>query len=561
MDNNIEERSGFESLMDYVQLFWHWAWLLLLVGVLSGLAGYYFSNQQTRIYQSSTLAMVSGASGSSVDSYSSILTGQQLAATYINTMVTGPILDQVSEKLGYKVLAREINVTSVSGTSLIKITVTNTDPQKAADIANALVTVFADQIVADQTSRYRELKTNLETEIAKTDKLISDTQETIIKISTELNALTNLATPQAFSTPNPTDAAQTEKMSSISLQVAQYQNTLSQYQQSRAYNVQSYQQVKLAEAQSVSSLVQKDPAVVNKTPISPRPVRTGLMVALVGLMVAAGIIFLIDFINDTVRDPEEITRKWGIPVIGVIVNYNSAPNTLITVTHPRSPISESFRSIRTNIQFSGVNKPLQTILITSASPEDGKTSFVANFANVMAQNDRNVVVIDADLRRPRIHKAFQLTNRMGLSDYFIRSQDQLVGVVKPTETKKLSVITSGSLPPNPSELLGSEKMMEVLTILGKHCDSIIIDSPPLLAVTDALVLAPKMDGVILVTDPRKTKRAALKHSIDQLRSVNANILGVVLNNVKVKQSPYYYNRKYYYGKQYGKYAEDQIDAE
>jgi len=335
---------------------------------------------------------------------------------------------------------------------------------------------------------------------------------------------------------------------------------LSQYQQARSYLVSDYQQLKLSEVQSTSSLNQKDPAVPNLVPIQPQPMRSALLAAVVGFMLAAGVIFLITFLEDTIHDPEEITRKWGVPVLGVISRYESTPATVITMSQPRSPVSESFRSLRTNLQFAGVAKPLQTILVTSPSPEDGKTSVVANLANVISQNNRKVLVIEADLRKPRIHKIFQLSNRTGLTDYFLHSQDQLTGAIKKTEMKGVFVVTSGSLPPNPSELLGSDRMMEVVKLLGTHFNTIILDTPPLLAVTDALVLAPRVDGVILVIDPKKTKRGGVQHAIEQLKHVNANLLGVVLNNVKFKNSPYYYNRDYYYGKPYGKAAEEAQDS-
>ncbi|MBA4376795.1 MAG: hypothetical protein C0401_11580, partial [Anaerolinea sp.] len=531
MENEIEERSSLESTLEYAQLLWHWAWLLVLAALIAGAAAYFITDQQPRVYESSTLVMVKGASGSSLDNYSSLSQSQQLATTYSNMMLTNPVLDAVFESLGIPVSAKEITVQPVTNTALLKITVMDYDPERAALIANTLVTVFSEQVLLDQTSRYAELKASLEEELTNLNTQIETTQQKLTTL---------LANPNAGTDP------------ALLLARSQYETALSQYQQSRSYFVQSYQQIKLAEVQSTSSVIQKDPAIPNNIPIQPQPMRSAMLAAIVGFMLAAGTIFLIGFFEDTIRDPEEITRKWGVPVLGLIINYNSTQNTIITMSQPRAPVSEAYRSLRTNLQFAGVNTPLHTLLVTSASPEDGKTSVVANLANVLAQNEREVVAIDADLRRPRIHKVFQLSNRIGLSDYFIRSQDRLIGVVKKTNTKGLCVITSGSLPPNPSELLSSDKMMEVINLLGKHFNTIILDTPPLLAVTDALVLAPRMDGVILVMDPNKTKRGALKHAIEQLRIVNANLLGVVLNNVKVKRSQYYYNHKYYYGKQYGK---------
>lgn len=536
MDNEPEERSSLESIMQYAQILWHWAWLLALAALIAGVAAYFITNRQPRIYQSDTLVMVNGASGSQYDSTSSIYLGMQLASTYSRTMTTKPILDAVSVKLEYLVSSGAITVQQVDSTQLIQITVTDTNPQRAADIANTLVAVFADQVMADQTSRYTDLKTNLETELANTDAQIAG-------INTKLAAI---ATDSTGAVLNPNDVATR----------AQLETSLSQYEQARSYLVSDYQQLRLSEVQSTSTIVQKDPAVANPSPIQPQPLRSAFLAAVVGLMLAAGIIFLIIFLEDTIRDPEEITRKWGVPILGVIASYESTPTTIITASQPRAPVSESFRSLRTNLQFAGVANPIQTILVTSPSPEDGKTSVVANLANVISQSNRRVVVIEADLRKPRIHKVFQLANRTGLTDYFLQSQDHMSGAIKKTAIKGLSVITSGSLPPNPSELLGSERMLEVIKLLGTHFNTIILDSPPLLAVTDALVLAPRVDGVILVIDPRKTKRGAVLHSMEQLKQVNAKLLGVVLNNVKISRAHYYYNRDYYYGKPYGKAAED-----
>ena len=536
MDNELEERSSLESILEYAQILLHWLWLLILAALVAGMAAYYITNRQPRIYQTSTLMMVNGASGSQYDSSSSIYLGMQLASTYSRTMTTKPILDAVSAKLGYEVDSDSIKIQQIEGTQLINITVTDTDPQRAADIANTLVTVFADQVMSDQSSRYIDLRTNLETELANTDKQISSINARLAAIPTDTagNAI------------NPNDVATR----------AQLETSLSQYEQARSYLVSDYQQLMLSEVLSTSTVVQKDPAVANPLPIQPQPMRSALLAAVVGFMIAAGVIFLITFLEDTIRDPEEVTRKWGVPVLGVISRYGSTATPIITVSQPRAPVSESFRSLRTNLQFASVAAPLKTILVTSPSPEDGKTSVVANLANVVSQNNRKVLVIDGDLRKPRIHKIFQLPNRIGLTDYFLHAQERLNGVIKKTEIKSLFVITSGNLPPNPSELLGSERMQEVVETLSSHFDPIFIDTPPLLAVTDALVLAPRVDGVILVIDPNKTKRAALQHSIEQLKQVNANLLGVVLNNVKISRSHYYYNRDYYYGKPYGKAAEE-----
>ncbi len=538
MDSNVEDRSSLESMSEYLKVIWRWAWFLILAAIITGIAAYFITERQPSVYQAKTLVMVNGASGSSYDSYMSIYSGTQLATTYAQTMTTQPILSEVENRLGIPVSSANIAVRQIENTQLITISVEDTDYNNAAAIANTLVTIFAEQVFTDQTSRYADLKAGLEKELNSLDELINSVNVKLAALEAKTSGIS--------------EASQADYLKRTELEA-----TLAQYQQSRAYLFSNYQSIKLSEAQSTSSIIQKDPAVPDPRPIRPQPMRSAFLAGLIGLALAAVGIFLIAFLQDEIRDPDEITRKWGLPVLGVILNYGSHQENIITISQPRSPISESFRSLRTNIQFSGVEKKLHTLLVTSASPSDGKTSVAANVAAVFAQGDCNVIVMDCDLRKPRIHKAFQVSNRIGLSDFFIRSDDRLDGVYKKTENNHIGVITSGSLPPNPSELLGSTRMNEVLRIVEKECDLLIMDTPPLLAVTDALVLANRVDGVILVMDPKKTKRAAIKHAIDQIRRVNANLLGIVLNNVNSKNTHTYYTKNYYYDRQHGYGVEKQ----
>jgi len=583
MENNLEERSTAELFSQYVGLLLQWSWLLILLALLAGGAAYYLSNRSTRIYEASTLVMLNGAPGYQSDPYSASVVGQQLGATYAKVMITQPVLDSVAKKLGYSSFPYTASVQALpdTNTGLITISVTDIDPDRAALIANTLVSVFADQIQADQVSRYADSKKSLEDQMTSLDQKIQSTNTAITALNTQIqetnNALTTITGKiQTDTTINPntkttladsgTIAAEQAQRDQLAVTLAQYQPQLSQlqttqtqYQQSYNNLFQSYQNVLLTEAQATSTIVNKNPAVPNRSPIAPQPTRSAMLAAVVGLMVAAGIIFLIEFLDDTIRDPQEITRRWGIPILGMIVSYKSSSGeALVTVRHPRSPISEAFRSLRTNLQFAGVETPLRTLLVTSPSPSDGKTTVVANLASVIAQSGRNVVIVDADLRRPRIHKLFQLSNRVGLTDQFIRMQDRFDGSLKSTEVTNLHAITSGNLPPNPSELLSSGRMSEILKQLSEQFNTVIIDSPPTLLVTDAMVLAQRVDGVLMVVKPSVTKWASLRQAIEQLQRVKANLLGVVVNDVNVGRSRYYYYRGYYkqkYGKGYH-YAEN-----
>lgn len=533
MDNDFEERDSLENLLDYLEILWHWMWLILLVAIIAGAAVYFLTFQQPRVYQSSTRATVNVLSNSqSYDAYTGTIAAQRLAETYSQTMITDALLQSVEERLGTP-FTGSTSVSVDDYSPVLQISVTDNDPQKAADIANAVVASFADKIMDDQAARYNDLRTSLEEEIDAIDL-------ELIAINQKLASIQNSGSESSSAIAN---------RSQLELERGQYQQT-------RSTLLTNLLQIKLAEVQTATTITQLDKAVPNPTPIQPRPWRSAALAAIIGIMITAGIILLVVFLEDEIRDPAEITRKWGVPVIGTITKFPSGEDPLITNNKPRLPVSEAFRSIRTNLQFSGINTPLKSILITSASPTDGKSSIAANLATVIAQSEKSVILIDGDLRKPTQHKLLKVSNRIGLSDLFLRPNDKVTGVVRSTVVNNLSLITSGSLPPNPSELLSSPKMSEIMLMLNKHFDYVVMDSPPLLAVTDALVMAKNADGVILVIDPNVSKRGAIRQSIEQLQRAEIRLLGVVFNNIKIKRSTYYYNRQYYYSKQYGKVTDE-----
>lgn len=223
---------------------------------------------------------------------------------------------------------------------------------------------------------------------------------------------------------------------------------------------------------------------------------------------------------------------------------NNQGRQLITVTNPKSPISESYRTLRTNINFSAVDEEIKVLMVTSSGAGEGKSTTVANIAITYAQNGSRVVLLELDLRKPTVHKTFNVSNRRGIT-HVLTKQADLLDVIQDTDVPNLSVITSGPIPPNPSELVGSKTLGNTLQELKNHFDIIIIDTPPILALTDAQLVATYCDGVILVADSGRVKRSALIHAKERLQIVNARILGVVINNAKRKKKDNYYY--YYYG--------------
>jgi capsular exopolysaccharide synthesis family protein len=213
---------------------------------------------------------------------------------------------------------------------------------------------------------------------------------------------------------------------------------------------------------------------------------------------------------------------------------------LVTATNPRSPVAEAYRQLRTNIQFASHDRARRTIMVTSTGADEGKTTTLANLAVTIAQTGSTVVLVDCDLRRPTLHEPFHISNSSGLTNLFIAGVP-LRSVVQETGIAGLRLLPSGPLPPNPSELLGGARMLEVIEALKEEADFVLFDTPPINAVTDAAVLATRMDAVLLVLRAGHTRRELALRARQQLEKVQANLLGVVLTNAHVESglSPYY----------------------
>ena len=209
---------------------------------------------------------------------------------------------------------------------------------------------------------------------------------------------------------------------------------------------------------------------------------------------------------------------------------------LITVSEPRSPISEAYRTLRTNLDFAGLDRALKTLAVTSAGVAEGKSTTLANLAVVSAQAGRRIILVDADLRRPMLHQVFGLDNSAGLTTMIMGSDALDSPPLHDTAIDGLSVLTSGPLPPNPAEVMGSRRMEEVIAALAGRADQVLFDTPPVIAVTDAAVLATKVDGVLLVISAGHTRRDYARTALQRLQQINARVVGAVLTNVQVDAS-------------------------
>jgi protein-tyrosine kinase len=220
-------------------------------------------------------------------------------------------------------------------------------------------------------------------------------------------------------------------------------------------------------------------------------------------------------------------------------------STLITSENPKSPVSEAYRVLRTNIQYSGIDKPLKTIVVTSSIPVEGKTTTVANLAVTFAQTGSRVLLIDADLRKPKVHKFFNISSYKGLTNY-LAIRDDYTNYIYKSSVANLDIMPSGVIPPNPSELLNSNSMKDFIKQVRQDYDMVLLDSPPIVSVTDAAIISTIVDATILVVAAGKVEIKALVRAKELLSKVNANIIGVVMNKLNKKERDYYYSKYAYY---------------
>ena len=312
---------------------------------------------------------------------------------------------------------------------------------------------------------------------------------------------------------------------------------------------------------TASNIQVVDQAEMPTKPFRPNKKLNLLLATVVGLFLGVGLAFFLEHLDDTIKTPEDLQDLVRLPSFGIVPegayerrrraeSNHSFPVELATSDFPKSMLSEAYRSIRTSILLSSSGNPPKTIAVSSPNPGEGKTTTVMNTAIVLAQTGARVIIIDADMRKPRIHKVFGKENGVGLSSFLSGNAD-LESVVQKSKIPDLYYIPSGPIPPNPSELLGSVLFKKMIEGLGSRFHYLIIDSPPLLAFSDSVIISTNVDGVVMVVIGGKTPRETLKRSKEVLLQVDARILGVVINRARVRGAEYgsYYHRYYYY---YGK---------
>lgn len=312
-------------------------------------------------------------------------------------------------------------------------------------------------------------------------------------------------------------------------------------------------------------------AIPPEVPIAPRRLSTVLAALILSTLFGAGLALFMEYLDDTIRNTEEVEKYLGLPALAAIPTIDSMPrrrlllvsangdedsrnnSELLINTDSRSSLAEAYRQLRTSILLSTAGHAPKSLLVTSSLPSEGKTTTAINTAISLAQTGAKVLIIDADMRRPRLHTVFNISNADGLSTILSSdlTESEIIGVIQKDELAKLHLLPSGPVPPNPAELLGSEQMANLLNLLQNNFTHVVVDSPPIASFTDGVLIASMVDGVILVVNSGKSSRQVVRRSRQLLQDIGAKIFGVVLNNVNLRsQDNYYYYQSYYHRDNY-----------
>ena len=523
-----------------------WWWLIALATLLAGGASYLATRQQPLFYESRTTLVIGRTIEDPNPSNAALVLSEQLSAYYADIALREPVRNATREALGLTSLP-SLTVRALPGTQLLEIVVVDTNPQRsqavANELANQLIRLSPGGLQPEEQERQAFVKEQL-------DDLQAQIEATQAEIEAKQGELGELFSAQ---------------------QIADTQNQLEALRSKLGTLHSTYAALLTGSDQgATNALTIIEPAHLPQAPVDPNIEISILIAAAMGFAIATAATYLLEYLDDTVKTPNTITKLTNLPTLAGIAKVGTEDSRLVTVSRPRAPTSEAFRVLRTALQFSGEDTDNYVLLVTSSTPEEGKSTIASNLAVVIAQAGYKVVLADADLRRPTQHQVFDLPNKRGLTSLLLESHaaeldaealQKLVGeTVQPTRIAGLQVLTSGPVPPNPSELLGSNKMEVLLDTLEKEFDFVILDSPPVLSVTDAVILSSKADGTLLVVKADRSRREHLRQGIERLREVNANMVGCVLNALSPRSEGYkfYY---YYQDPYYSHNDEDEADAQ
>ncbi len=485
----------------YVNFIRRWAWLFLAAPLLYGLVAFGWSQRLTPVYQAQAMLQVSPASPSSAD-ISAIAASERLASTYAQIIVQPATLEATAARLRGNNDAAPwpfaVSAEPIRETQLIRLRVEGPSPAAAAQVADAVAQTFIEANRTRQVARFAASKANLEQQMATLEAQIKQEE------SGSANA-----------------------------------DVLARLRQSLSALTASYEAIRLAEAQAADNVTLVQPARAATQALRPRPLFNALAAAVVGLAMALAAALLLEALDDRLNTAERVNAAVSLPVLATVGRSNALnPGSLMVSGAPHTAAAEAYRMLRTNLRFASLDRPLRTLSVVSAEPGEGKTTTAANLAAALAQAGNRVILVDADLRRPRLHTVFGVGNNVGLTTALLPDGVAVTAHLQATAVPGLRLLTSGPQPPNPAELIGSERMAALLREMYEAADVVVLDTPPVLAVADASLLAHISDATLLVVNAQGTRRRSAQRAVAVLNAAGAHVAGAVLNRLALPDRTY-----------------------
>jgi capsular exopolysaccharide synthesis family protein len=486
---------------------------------------------QPEVYLSRTTLAIGTAIADPNPDSGQIFIAQQLAGIYADMARREPVQQATMNALGISWLP-QYQTRVVPLTQMVEISVTDTNPQRAQIIANELARQLMLQSPAMGGAETGARQEFIQEQLTSLQAQIEETQKKIEELQTSLVGLNSAS--QIANVENDIKD-QTQKLNSLRDNYAGF----------------------LANSQegALNILTVVEPANLPTNSVGTNKFIIIALAGLVGFSLGAGAAYLLEFLDSTVKTTTDVERIFNLPVIGYISEISDVGNNATyVVENPNSILAENFRLLRSNIEFFQISNLIKTILITSPNQGNGKTTVAVNLAASISQGEQDVILVDADLRRPAVHSSLNMSKEPGLSDV-IRNKADIDGVVRTWNDDGLKVITAGNIPSNITEVVGSKRIAFILGDLREKYELVIVDAPPLI-IADSYNLASKVDGVILVIEPGQTSEDQAKTIKEQLDRSNAHLLGIVFNKISEKSAHSYYDYQYrslYSPKYYGDY--------
>ncbi|WP_395159657.1 polysaccharide biosynthesis tyrosine autokinase [Ilumatobacter sp.] len=484
------------TLRDYARVVLRRKWVVIAAVMLTTTISVVSSAAQTPVYSSSSEVLVQprGQDGLFADSIVNL--NDRAIQTEIQVIEGQAVRQRVQDNLQLEVKPPGVHATAVGSTDVISLTLRSTNATNAATLANAYANAY--------------IEVRREQSVGELLAATTEVQTAIDKLQADLDAL----------------ADEDPRRNSLLAQLGNFNTTLDQLRVDAALRTGG------------ATIIRE--AQVSEGPVEPTPARTAALAFVVGLLLGLGAAFLLDYLDDKIRSEDDLQRATNRPVLAV-VPIDVPPNNLpIAMTEPDHDAVEAYRGLRTNLQFLGLDSPLKVVQLTSSLPGEGKTTTAVNLAVVLAQAGHSVALVDADLRRPRVHQVFALPQTPGFTDLLLGAEaKETVNYVEVDGGTVLNVFTSGRVPSNPSEMLSGQRIRKLLAQMGDHYDYVIVDSAPVLPVSDSVALAGAVDGLFVVAHAGRVTDGQVAETIERLDRISAPLLGLVLNQAAVSKGDYY----------------------